>query len=75
MPILVTGLMILVSIINEINFFEKILFIYFQTEEKGRRKRGRKISICGCLSHIPGDPGCNPGMCPRPGTKPVTIGL
>ena len=29
----------------------KILFIYFWTEGKGGRKRGRETSMCGCLSH------------------------
>ena len=32
---------------------------------KGRKKRGRETSICGCLLHAPtGDLACNPGMCP-----------
>ncbi|KAF6131028.1 hypothetical protein HJG60_007930 [Phyllostomus discolor] len=34
-------------------FFLKILFIYFYTEEKGGRKRGRETSVCGCLWHAP----------------------
>ena len=34
-------------------FFFKILFTYFKTEEKGRRKRGRETLLCGCLSHTP----------------------
>ena len=33
-------------------FLFKILFIYFQREEKGGRKRGGETSMCGCLSHI-----------------------
>ena len=32
---------------------KKILFIYFQTEGKGGRKRGRETLMCGCLSHAP----------------------
>ena len=31
--------------------FLKILFIYFWREGKGRRKRGRETSMCGCLLH------------------------
>ena len=31
----------------------KILFICFQRERKGGRKRGREISVCGCLSCAP----------------------
>ena len=30
-------------------FSFKILFIYFQTEEKGGRKRGRETPVCRCL--------------------------
>ena len=53
-------------------FFFRILFIF--REGKGRRKRGRETSMCGCLSH--GDLACNPGMCPGnrtsdPGLQPV----
>ena len=38
----------------------------FFREGKGGRKRGREISVCGCLSHAPptGDLAHNPGMCP-----------
>ena len=32
------------------SFFKK--FIYFQSEGKGRRKRGREIAMCGCLMCI-----------------------
>ena len=40
-------------------------FIYFQREGKGRRKRGREISMCGCLScALTGHLACNPGMIP-----------
>ena len=31
--------------------FLKILFIYFSREGKGRRKRGKETSTCGCLLH------------------------
>ena len=34
---------------NSVLLFKKILFIYFQREEKGGRKKGREISV-GCLS-------------------------
>ena len=37
----------------EISFFFKILFIYFEREGKGGRKRGRETSMCGCLSRTP----------------------
>ena len=33
--------------------FLKILFIYFQREGKGKRKRGRETSMCGCLLRVP----------------------
>ena len=36
----------------EFLFLKKILFIHFQRERKRRRKRGREISMCGCLSCI-----------------------
>ena len=44
--------------------FKNILFIYFQREGKGRRKRGRETSMCGCLS-------CAPYWGPGPGPKHV----
>ena len=45
-------------------FFLKILFIYFQKERKGGRKRGRETSMCGCLlSASYWGLACNPGMC------------
>ena len=37
--------------------------IYFFREEKGRRKRVRETSMCGCLSHAPY---WGPGLQPRP---------
>ena len=46
-------------------FCFKILFIYFQREGKGGRKRGRETSMCGCLSCIPyWNLVCKPGTCP-----------
>ena len=39
------------------SFLKKYLFL-----ERG--KGGRETSICGCLSHAPGDLAGNPGMCP-----------
>ena len=70
-----------IKILNEVIFFLishfiyvfislfiylKILFIYFQTEGKRGRKRGRRTPVCGCLLHAPhaGDLAQNPGMCP-----------
>ena len=45
-------------------FFLKILFIF--REGKGGRKRGREISMCGCLSCTPyRGRRRNPGMCPN----------
>ena len=35
------------------NILFKILFTYFLEREKGREKRGRETSMCGCLSHAP----------------------
>ena len=34
-------------------FKKKKNLIYFYTEGKGRRNRGRETSICSCLSHTP----------------------
>ena len=34
-------------------FFFKILFTHFYREGKRERKRGREISMCGCLSSAP----------------------
>ena len=49
------------SIIKFSFFLLKILFIYVYREEK----RGREISMCGCLSCGPtGDLACNPDMWP-----------
>ena len=47
------------------SFFKYFIFFYFQREGKGRRKRGRETSMCGC-SHMPPtrDQARNPGMCP-----------
>ena len=38
---------------NSIHTCLKILFMYFYREGKGRRKRQRETSMCGCLSHAP----------------------
>ena len=38
--------------ISMFRFFLKIL-CFFQTEGKGRRKRGRETSVCGCFSRTP----------------------
>ena len=51
-------------------FFLKILFIYFQREGKGVRKRRRETSVCEGLSiashkSLNRGPGPNPGMCPH----------
>ena len=43
-------------------FLKKILFIYFEREGKGSRKRGRETCMCGCLSHAPQ---WGPGLQPR----------
>ena len=41
------------AIISTLSFLKNILFIYFQREGKGRRKRGRESSTCGCSSIPP----------------------
>ena len=57
-----------------LTFLKKI--IYFQTEEKGGRKRERKTSVCSCLLCIPtGDLACNPGMCPDQELNQQLFGL
>ena len=43
------------------HILKKIVFIYFQREGKGGRKKGRETSF-GCLPQL--GLGCNPGMCP-----------
>ena len=44
---------------------QKSLIFFFKREGKGRRKRGREISVCGCLSHAPyRGLAHNPGICP-----------
>ena len=45
---------------------KRILFIYFETEGKGKRKRGRETAMCVVAFHVPptGDLASNPGMCP-----------
>ena len=47
-------------------YFFKILFIYFQREGKGRRKRGREKHQWVVASCMPptGNLAPNPGMCP-----------
>ena len=42
-----------------LNFID--LFIYFQREGKGGKKKGRETSMCGFLSNAPQ---YNPGICP-----------
>ena len=37
------------SVLRNYLYFFMILFIYFQREEKGGRKKGRETSMCGCL--------------------------
>ena len=55
-------------------FFLKILFIYFWREGKWGRKRGREISMCGCLSCVPyWGPGLQPRHVPWLEIKPVTL--
>ena len=53
---------------KKLKLFKRFLFSFFQREEKGRRKRGRQTSMCGCLScaapHHPPDLAWNPGMYP-----------
>ena len=49
-------------------------FIYFLTEGKGGRKRGRETSIYGWLSHSPyWGPGLQPRQVPWLGIKPATL--
>ena len=47
-------------------FFKRFyLFTYFLRGGREEKKRGRKISMCGCLSRAPTrDLARNPGMCP-----------
>ena len=45
-------------------FFIKILFIYFQREGKGSRKRGKHQCVVAFHAPPTGDLACNPGMCP-----------
>ena len=53
-------------------FFFKILFIL--TEGKGRRKRGRETSVCGCLSSTPyRGPGLQPRHMPWLGMEPANL--
>ena len=55
-------------------FLKKILFIYFQREGKGGRKRGRETSMCSCLSHAPyWGPGLQPRHVPWLGIEPATL--
>ena len=57
---------------NFSSFLKRFLFIYFQREGKGGRKRGRETSI-GCLSHAPNlGPGRQPIHVPWLGIKPET---
>ena len=56
-------------------FLKIFYFIYFWTEGKGRRKRGREISVYGCLHTPPtGDLAHNPGMCPDWGSNQWPFG-
>ena len=42
--------------------------------EKGREGDGEKHQrVVASRAHRTGDLACNPGMCPTPGTKPVTL--
>ena len=55
-----------------VSFFLKISFIYFL--DRGRRKRGRVTSMCGCLSHtFHWGPGPQPRHVPWLGIKPATL--
>ena len=58
-----------------LNFLRRFyLFIYFQTEGKWERKRGRETSVCGCLSHAPNwGPGPQPRRVPWLGIEPATL--
>ena len=57
-----------------IGLFLKILFIYFYTEGKGGRKRGRETSMCGCLSHTRyWRPAPQPSHVPWQGIESVTL--
>ena len=54
--------------------FKKILFIYFQREGKGGRKKGRKTSMCGCLFCASSwGLGLQPKRVPWLGIKPATL--
>ena len=45
-------------------YFFKILFVYFQTEGKGRRKRGKHQYVVASQAPPISDLAHNPGMCP-----------
>ena len=53
---------------------KNILFINFQRERKGRRKRGRETSVCGCLLCAPNlGPGLQPRRVPWLGIEPASL--
>ena len=50
---------------------------FFFRQGKGRRKRGRETSMCGCLLHAPSwgpDLAHNPGICPGWKSNPPPFG-
>ena len=53
---------LVLCILSFLFLFLNILFIYFQREGKGRRKRGTETSMRGCLLCAPS---WGPGLQPR----------
>ena len=60
--------------LSQFFFFFLRFYLFILREEKGRRKRGRETSMCGCLSHAPyWGPGPQPRNVPWLGTEPTTL--
>ena len=62
---MLAGLFSLMEVLSLPLFIFLKVFIHFEREVKGRRKRGRETLMCGCPSSPPiGDLASNPGTCP-----------
>ena len=56
------------------SFFKKRFYLFIFREGKGRRKRGRETSMCGCLSYTPyWGPGPQPRHVPWLGIELATL--